>query len=401
MRKIFFMLMLGFLVLGVLTAQSRQTLQVMDFSGGAGNDGRNIAAMLANQDIIRNNFSLVSQGSRAEFVISCEIRRERIGYTVDIVITQTSNNSERGRQSLYYRDIVEVAAFMPSVAGNLARTAVPRISAAEAAAADLVPLPVYAGPAPQQVEQPAPRQPARAAPRQQAEPRTPRQPAEPRQPPRTPREPRQPAEAREESAEIDDAWRNKVFYTGLALGYSFAGDGGVSFAVQADLRPFSQRARWLGFRLGWGTASFDTGWNLVYNQGGTNYSGEFDGTKQNGYFFLTPTATIPLGRFDLILYLGLAMSIFDQHEVDFDYMPGPIASRGSVFTAGPYTGMDLGTKLGPGMLFLTFNVCFMAGGKEPEHLGMNSYEGHRMNGAFGINLALGYRIGFGNKRPKE
>jgi hypothetical protein len=99
----------------------------MDFSGGAGYDGRNIAAILASQDIIQNSFSLTQ--NRADYVINGEISKDGFGHMV--VFTISRGSTVLGTETIWYRDIIEVSGYMPVVANNLTRGALPRIAAME------------------------------------------------------------------------------------------------------------------------------------------------------------------------------------------------------------------------------------------------------------------------------
>ena len=125
---------------------SGPTLQIKNFPGGSGADGRNIALLLAAQDLIRDNFTLV--GENARFTISGEIHREGLGHTAIFILSEAER--EHGRESIWFRDFVELPVYMPTITGMLIRNVMPQFIIRNP-----LPLPQFTDPFPQPPVQPS------------------------------------------------------------------------------------------------------------------------------------------------------------------------------------------------------------------------------------------------------
>jgi hypothetical protein len=135
MKKVFAGVIFGLWVMVTLGAQPK--LVVRDLAGGSRSDGKNIAAMLADQALIRENFIPVAEDENPDYIISGEIRRAGISYNVSFIMTDARTGTELATERFVYRDSLEIAAYIPAIAYNLASAAQPGIARGD----NIIPLP--------------------------------------------------------------------------------------------------------------------------------------------------------------------------------------------------------------------------------------------------------------------
>ena len=382
-RRAIIMVILIFSSLFVLGAQTRPSIAVRALSGGSGNDGELIAVMLSTQRVIQNNFTITDGAS--DYVITGTIVRDGLGHIAHIVIYR--GGTEIGRESLFYRAFIEVSAYMPTVASNLARLADSSIAAPSNARslpqAPEAPAVAAAPPAPA----PRPVTPPAATPPMSTPAPAPTQ----RLPLPTQRVPvPQPDTGEEEESSRRGPPTPMTIYTGAYLGIWGIG-------LEAAWFPHNGGLHWLGYRLGFGSWRGGSSWD-IWAAPGSLAASNFTETH-NGYgsvFTVGPMAKFQMGMFDLGLHFGFATGglNFDEYNVT-EYMS----------VRGLYWGTDLGMQLGPGVIYATINGTVMWAG-DHNKINRNIYAHGQQRefflwNTYHINLGVGYRIGFSQKPPRE
>jgi hypothetical protein len=107
------------------------SLVIEPFSGGAGYDGKTITLLLENNEEIQKTFFLLQSGEGADYRVEGDIQRpgERFRVRFFIVDTKTSRRLSLG--FCEYRDIIEVAAYIPEIAQKIVRLGGGEVSPAQ------------------------------------------------------------------------------------------------------------------------------------------------------------------------------------------------------------------------------------------------------------------------------
>ena len=370
-------ILVGFSALEAQNAMS--TLAIKEFSGGSGYDAGNIAAMLAGQPAILDNFILVKDGSQAEYFIEGEIQRVNLAQTVIFTAKRARDNATLGTESLSYRAFIEVGAFMPTIAAHLARMIDHSIVVHD----NLLPLPKAEAPAivrapPPRVTVPSSRpQPAQAIAHE-------------------PDDAPEPTGDRE--AQMIDFRNNKLFFSGW-LGFSVM-KVAPAVALEAELR----FVPWFGLKVQFGgvgfndTIAYEYGWwsgGIYYH----NYWEEGDGNF-GALLLLAPELSFRIGIAELNIFIGPAFS-WSKRDSDRNNMYSDLNGR----YFGFLTGIEIGWKVGVGSLFVAINGGFL-GCTNTDNIKESLYRYGFPNIEYPINRAaasigIGYRFGLGKIKEQE
>jgi hypothetical protein len=387
MKKAFAEVIFGLLVMVTLGAQTvKPKLVVRDLAGGSRSDGKNIAAMLADQALIRENFILVAEDEDPNYVISGEIRRAGISYTASFIMTDARTNEELVTERFIYRDSLEIAAYTPAIAYSLSSAALPGL----ARRGNIIPLPELPAQLPPEVEisviVEAPVVIEVAPPVVQVEPPKPE--PIPAAPPVLP--------ANEDKLLHLGAWLSISPIGGKTERYYVSSlytneneDAGeakppVGVGLELDLRPFEH----------WGFKAGMTGTSMSQDRDvEIPFTNNLHYKRADWGLMLTiaPEYLFKLFDVDLGVYLGLGSYFHMRHN-------------GFMDTAlGIYSGLEGEfLKLGPGDLFATINMAYLFGTSEADAsqqvLGLG-YKG-MLHSAFALNIGIGYRFGFIAKKSK-
>jgi hypothetical protein len=339
----------------------------------------------------------VKAPERAEFVIGGEINREGLGYTAKFVLVKAQDGTVLAEETLYYRDFLEVSAYMPGIADSLARKAVPGIPPARTALLPRPELPVPAARvAPPEPVKPAPKEPAKPVVTAPVE--TPPKPAA-----AVPAKTEPAIEVKAPAGDVDpNVWRNKLFYLGIWTGYDFMG-GGMSVAGELDWRP----SRFFGFKMGLGSASYkaefwqESSYYVSYGYPSYNGYWMFNGSSEdyqseNGLlYYFAPRVNVAMRRSNLGLTAGYALINVKYPEASsfFNNDDNSTVTHGGIF------GVDLEVKAGPGMFFATLNGIVTFSGSERNFSNGSYRERMYCYGATSVHIGVGYRFGIVNKKP--
>jgi hypothetical protein len=132
-------------------------------------------------------------------------------------------------------------------------------------------------------------------------------------------------------------------------------------------------------------------------------------------FFLAPEYRFGIGKIDLSFYWGPALSFRSrnwENEVWSSWGgTGPYVTKSQAL--GVITGIEGGSKLGPGILYGTLNGSWLWGLNKDKDYGISSYWDHNYNAqlelfdpygnfksGFSVNIGVGYRFGFITKRQR-